>query len=374
MDEVAMGAKFDFYTSDDTSFEVTTAVRDGQRPLLYGDMPVGFEDLVHRCWNKDASKRPTAEDAAAILWSMLHDIRIDSAPLNGVSRTEGLPFQQFRRHLYRPGIVTPANNSSRFVRTDPNSELYVYMLSLVGGSWLLAPSAVSGFELEAVDAVAADVSLIQQFEARLRRMSHARGSLQEYFNADTSKFNADQLRVLALLRERFHKHLPGSSKTDAHTIYVFHGPRREHVDSICNHGLVATSALDAGYFGAPGLYTTFNVEYAVRYAFGDYDKTNPRPPATDGLYPVIMFAGAVSMAYPITPAEDYEVDETGKRAPFSKYFGKPLKRGFDCHVACVSDANEGQAVNSEECQYVEIVMDQEAQLVPLAVLWFRKVW
>jgi hypothetical protein len=52
----------------------------------------------------------------------------------------------------------------------------------------------------------------------------------------------------------------------------------------------------------------------------------------------------------------------------SDFFGGSLKTGFDCHIACVSEKADFQAVNREECQYLEVIIDQATQLLPVAVL------
>jgi hypothetical protein len=80
-----------------------------------------------------------------------------------------------------------------------------------------------------------------------------------------------------------------------------------------------------------------------------------------------MFAASVSMAYPITPDIDYEVPNG-----CSDFFGRPLKRGFDCHVVCVNQATGWQAVNRDMCQYVENFILKESQMLPIAVLWFER--
>jgi hypothetical protein len=46
--------------------------------------------------------------------------------------------------------------------------------------------------------------------------------------------------------------------------------------------------------------------------------------------------------------------------------------GFDSHVVCVNESSsEFQAVGRKQCQYVEVVVAEEAQMLPVAVLWFE---
>jgi hypothetical protein len=144
----------------------------------------------------------------------------------------------------------------------------------------------------------------------------------------------------------------------------------EGLAGVCQNGIVPQRAIDAGFFGR-GCYTTPNIEYAAKYARGDYDPVGaaPRQRSADGCVPVVMFAASVGMAYPVTPAEDYP---TPPRADgHSIWFGNGLEVGFDCHVACVSEPT-CEAVNRPDCQYMELVVDQQSQLLPVAVLWLKE--
>ena len=83
----------------------------------------------------------------------------------------------------------------------------------------------------------------------------------------------------------------------------------------------------------------------------------------------------MGIAYPITPAADYRVLPPGQRQCHSNYFGAGLRPGFDCHVACVNEAaahGPFEAVNRDQCQFMELVFEQQSQLLPLMVLWFRR--
>ena len=54
----------------------------------------------------------------------------------------------------------------------------------------------------------------------------------------------------------------------------------------------------------------------------------------------------------------------------SRCFGQPLQAGFDTHVAGVAEPSL-QAVPRDRIQYVEVVTEQQAQLLPLAVVWMK---
>jgi hypothetical protein len=59
------------------------------------------------------------------------------------------------------------------------------------------------------------------------------------------------------------------------------------------------------------------------------------------------------MAYPVTRSDYGNVP--GTELGYSDFFGRPLKRGFDCHVICVNETAGFQAVSRPDCHYVEVV-------------------
>jgi hypothetical protein len=48
-----------------------------------------------------------------------------------------------------------------------------------------------------------------------------------------------------------------------------------------------------------------------------------------------------------------------------------VERGFDCHKDCENENTNFQAVNRQDHQYVEVVISQEIQMLPLAVVWVK---
>jgi hypothetical protein len=282
-------------------------------------------------------------------------------------------FVRHKPHVLSPGVL-PAGadvggGAGCRVRVERASALFVLaeVLCRVRGSFLPVPSPVGhGFQLAAVDAVVNPAMRISAYEARQQTLCGLRQDGGVAYNHHTRHFTADQLNVLGAVREHFHEkalHLPVQFPN---SLYVFMGPPVDAVDSICRNGLVALRGTDVGFFGL-GCYTTLNIEYAARYARGDFARTQ-RAPSADNMFPVIMFAASVGMAYPVTPGLDYQWQRIDGH---SDLFGAPLKRGFDCHVACVSQATGFEAASRADCQYSELVMDQESQLLPVAVLWFH---
>jgi hypothetical protein len=288
------------------------------------------------------------------------------------TQTIQVPFERFAPHRLVAGIL-PVNTGRGLHLVASTSPLHHYCRALCeqGGSWRDGPSPVAGFRLSFVQAVVHNEAYYASYTSKQERLRDQRLGGGDYFNFVTNQLTREQLLVLSALRDNYQETAPNASPKATRTFYCFHGPRLEHLESICRTGLVATRALDAGFFGS-GCYSTLNIEYAVRYACGDFDPPERRraPPA-DGRFPVIMLAASVSMAYPITPFADYGHVE-GAPLGCSDYFGRPLKSGFDCHVVCVNHSSGYQAVNRDMCQYVEIVIEQESQMQPIAVLWFER--
>jgi hypothetical protein len=290
------------------------------------------------------------------------------------------PFRRFQPHVYTPSffpddVCSSDTRGQRFAfdESSPNSLFpFCKSLCLNGGNWLPSPSRVAGFKLVSVEAITHSDDYYAAFRVKQARMSDQRQKGGAYFNyASMNNFSAKQQLVLSALRQQFHERAPGTPFHAPNTFYSFHGPRRDNLESMCSTGIIATRGLDAGYFGS-GCYSTLNIEYAVRYIRGDFDKADSPPRAPpDGRYPVIMFACCAGMAYPVTPDADYG-NVVGIEEGYSDYFGRPLKKQFDCHVICVNEMSGFQAVHRDQCQYVEVVIADESQTIPIAVLWFEE--
>jgi hypothetical protein len=286
--------------------------------------------------------------------------------------TRVCPYRRYQPHRFCPGIIT-ATAAPGLHDVSATSSLFAMCDAMcgTGGRCVLGiPSPLrNDFRLVAVQAVTHSVGRIAGYDDRVLRISDNRKAELPYFNFPIrEQLDKDQLHVLDVLRSQFHEKPPGTDPRDAHTFYSFHGCRPEHVQNICRNGIVATQATDAGYFGS-GCYSTLNVEYAVRYARGDFDTPRARRASPNGRYPVIMFASAVAMAYPVTRVDYGNVP--GTRRGYSDFLGRALKPGFDCHVICVNETAGFQAVSRPDCHYVEVVIAQESQMLPVAVLWFE---
>jgi hypothetical protein len=267
-----------------------------------------------------------------------------------------------------PGVLPP-DAQPGLHEVDKTSPLFSFCegLCLSGGRWYLSPTPVVGYRLVAVQAVVHTPSMYTAYEHRQQIMLALRQRGGLYFNFPVEAMEQSQLEVLRCLSEHFHERSVDTDPKAPNTFYCFHGPRTDHIESICSAGLVGTGGIDAGYFGS-GCYSTLNIEYAIKHSQGVYDEIGRQRIFADGPYPVIMFAAAVGMVYPVTPELDYVAEFSQKH---SNFYGRPLRRGFDCHVACVSEGRCFEAVSRDECEYMEVVIDQQSQMLPLAVMWFE---
>jgi hypothetical protein len=280
------------------------------------------------------------------------------------------PFVRYSPHILVSHVVPRDTTPGGTSIVPPTSILYRHLEALFsrGGSWLPLPSPVAGYQLVRVDAIRQESHRIAGYESRQKVLQGLRKDGGSAFNFLTSSMSAEQLHTLGALRERFLERSPAATPQAPHVVYAFHGTRVELMDSICRNGIVAMRETDSGYFGL-GCYTTLNIEYAARYAHGEFDAPAPRVRTahpTDQAYPIIMAAVSVGMCYPVTPGVDYSKRGDG----MSDFLGLPLKKGFDCHCAAVC-APSFQAANHDKMQYMELVVDQEVQVLPVAVLWVR---
>ena len=62
----------------------------------------------------------------------------------------------------------------------------------------------------------------------------------------------------------------------------------------------------------------------------------------------------------------------GARRRPHEVFGRPLEKGFDAHVVAVNEACGCRVVERAMAQYFEVVFDQEASVMPVAVLWVKE--
>jgi len=121
---------------------------------------------------------------------------------------------------------------------------------------------------------------------------------------------------------------------------MIHGTGMEIGLKIAETGFVSLSSLDAGYYGK-GIYFTTNAAYAYPY-FSAHE--NP----------------AIVIAF-VIPGNVYPVIESA-----NSLLGQPLFPGYNSHYVLTN--RDGSVWNGVGQPYDELVIDQEAQVIPVYVL------
>jgi len=134
-------------------------------------------------------------------------------------------------------------------------------------------------------------------------------------------------------------------------VAVLHGTDLNVAWKILETGFCALSSLDAGFYGR-GIYFTGSALYALPYC-----AAKPQP----------CFVLCLAI-----PGNVYPVVEH-KNAPNS-LLGMPIKSGFQSHYALTTkDGNPCVTRMPNGTSYDELVLDQEAQVVPIAIIEFDPV-
>lgn len=259
----------------------------------------------------------------------------------------------------------PASDSIRLHRADPSCRLYSEAQAL------LAKQRSDKFVMTAMDVVLRPNTT--GFEDRLTRLQHLRADGTGAWSPSSQQPTPEKSATLACLRSNFIPRSAWSAGPDSpDLINVFHGTKAANLQSIIK-GIVAVRSTDRGFFGY-GVYATTHVEYAAKYARGDFNATGlplneARP--EDGAFPVLWCVAAVGLCYPLTREADYTMKKKHDGCDVSDCFGEPLKSGHDCHCVAVNSAASYQVVPVQEMEYMEMVFDQEIQVLPIAVLWMK---
>merc|ERR1712216_348805 len=97
-----------------------------------------------------------------------------------------------------------------------------------------------------------------------------------------------------------------------------------------------------------------------------------------GEWPILLVAGCVGVSYPITPChrdfdlhalpQDFDLPLPHTSGNQCVYYGMPLKAKYDTHIIPVA-APDYYAVPPSQADFHELVFDQDAQLLPLALAW-----
>jgi len=131
---------------------------------------------------------------------------------------------------------------------------------------------------------------------------------------------------------------------------VVHGTDADVAWKILDTGFSALSSLDAGFYGG-GIYFTSSAQYALPYYSA---KSNPA---------VLICLAIPGNVYPVTEHPQGE----------NSLMGQAIKSGYQSHyVLTTKDGNPCKKREAPGSHYDELVLGQEAQVVPIAIIEFSQ--
>lgn len=140
-------------------------------------------------------------------------------------------------------------------------------------------------------------------------------------------------------------------------MFVWQGTNRKASEAVCQTGFAALHKLDDGYF-CKGCYLTPNPEYGCRYSSGEFSECYD--------HIVVMGALCFGLAYPVDHINDYK---PGKF--FSKHKGKAMVVPHDAHIVAVEGEDWQAAMVPDRAPYLEVVVEDGAQIFPIAIVDFK---
>jgi len=164
-------------------------------------------------------------------------------------------------------------------------------------------------------------------------------------NFNTTRDRTSKEWVMKKYRERYN-YFPWNTSTMTPTIIpAVHGTGREVAWKICSTGFASLSSLDAGFYGK-GIYFTTYMLYALQYFAGKKDP-------------------AVILSF-ILPGNCYPTTEHPHKP--HNLLGSPLKNGFNSHYVVTDISGMPAHPANGEDTFDEIVVNQEAQVMPAIVI------
>lgn len=167
--------------------------------------------------------------------------------------------------------------------------------------------------------------------------------------------------------------LAGPGLQYGNVLPVWHGANERAVHGIADVGFAALadpSGDDPGYF-ANGRYNSTEAEYAALYAT---DYPTDKKPNENGEWCVLLSAAVVGVAYAVTPGK-YDFPDAAQLPSEDpsecRLFGRGFVAPCDTHIVGVK-APDFLCCNHEEADFHEVVSSQDSQLLPLAIVFFKK--
>jgi len=231
---------------------------------------------------------------------------------------------------------------------QPNSEAYQTVLGLF--------NALNGTPL--ADAISAIYGVINP-QVATNFLSH-RSILARRLEKDPNLFKKEDWRKdsqLDLRQWTMHQFGDLAQSSPWNTIDelvpvvpMVHGTDATVAWKILDTGFSALSSLDKGYYGC-GIYFTSSAQYALPYYS---TKKNPA---------VLICLAIPGNVYPVTEHRKGE----------NSLMGQPIKGGYQSHyVLTTKDGNPCKQREAPDSHYDELVLGQEAQVVPIAIIEFSQ--
>jgi hypothetical protein len=207
------------------------------------------------------------------------------------------------------------------------------------------------------------------------------------FNFQTD--DPDQTAVLGRLRSLWIKQAVYSR---TNFLIAWHGCSLSTLNSILRGGMADLRKTDGGYFGT-GVYLTPQAPYAITYALQSSESTPqgekvlllavcvtglayPLTRKFDYVYPDVNERYAVSNFHPASPISEVAVKKGDQKlitTELLRRLDKGLKSSFDAHFIGVSSKWFYQAAPIAQIEYDEIVLKEDCQVLPLAIVYFKPI-
>ena len=318
--------------------------------------------LLEDAKQRHGRSRAIAEDVAVLI-SKLH---VDSSDLPW--HVDGYDWSTPHWKLDRA-----FDGQLRWVRTTPphgDDEHAVFSAPLPPSSplhaWIAADvhsQGKGGLTLSRVEIVKSAV-MLSAFQSRLKQVRAQRGKADGPFNQDFGASDPTKQAMVDMLKGAF----VHADKDNVNVLLAWHGCDEAVVDDIVAGGAAnLASGNDRGFFGS-GICLTRQAPYAAGYStrlIHGADKW--REPNDRGEHVLLLCAVSVGLAYPVSRSKDYAADSN-----VCSFYGKKLKRGCDTHYVHVSEASGFQAAEDPRIlNFEEVVVDQQAQVLPFAKVYVR---
>lgn len=323
-------------------------------------------------------------------------VRVDFGDQKGVFGMDA--FSDLTRSGEKKGDATPKSDREKqaeVAKTRAESEVDVrnYNNNIVQGPCLAAAygvvteesvkelftaSSSRSYRATRVELVPRKDSLVKKCSDMLDDLDNRRsGALAGIFSATLPEDIEDGDRrakaKLTSFLQRFTMttEWAGPGSRFSHVLPVWHGDKEDAIKAVAQKGFGSMPATpgDPGRFGI-GKYNALQAELAC---LNSSKYPQPKPKNANGEWVVLLSAAVVGLAYPVTPGE---VDFPKQSLPPSdmttcKHHGQPFKPPSDTHVVGI-DGPSRLCVAPEQAKYHELVSSKDAQLLPLALVYFSE--